>query len=87
MIIIHEPSDFKNKLVSQNGHVRVGYKCFTYESQLKSALYFNICHNFHPVYTNYESIKLKKIEGYILEFSFKKDLVNDFCPKGGIYVY
>ena len=80
----NEPSNFEEKLTCLNELIRVGYKCFSAESQKKAALYFNRCYNFYPVFAYFDKDKLKFINGYILEFSFKIDLVNDFCSKEGI---
>ena len=81
----NEPNNFEAKLTCTNESlIRVGYKCFDKKSQEKSALYFNRCYNFYPVYAYFDSIRLRFIEGYILEFSFKIDLVNDFCSRENI---
>ena len=80
----NDPLNFKDKMTCPNGYVRVGYKCFNENLQINSAIYFNRCYNFYPVFAYFEPIKLKFINGYIFEFSFKIDLVNDFCSKEGI---
>ena len=69
----NRPDNFESKLTCLNGKIRVGYKCLSPDSQSNSALYFNRCYNFYPVFAYFDSIKLKFINGYILEFSFKID--------------
>ena len=74
------PSNFDQNLVCTGEMVRVGFKCFEKDKQARSALYFNGCYSFYPVFTFFSTqIKSKTIKGYIVEFSFKLDLVNEFC--------
>ena len=76
-------TDFINKMVCSNGYVRVGYKCFEPEKQVKSAFYFNRCYNPYPVFAQELHVDELK-QGYIIEFSFKVDTVNEFCSKDAI---
>ena len=78
-------TDFDNKMVcSSDSYVRVGFKCFPVSSQVNSAIYFNRCYNFYPIYKTFGTIQQNLTSGYILEISFKVDLVNEFCSKEGI---
>ena len=80
----YEPDKFPEKLICKDDsdhYVRVGYKCLQANGQEKAALYFNRCYNFYPVFAYFNTIKNKIIDGYILEISFKIDLVNEFCSK------
>jgi len=85
----HDIEDYSSKLLCTSGYVRVGYKCLSKDSQEKSALYFNRCYNFYPFYAYFTNIESKLLNGYIIEFSFKIDLVNDFCsvPEGDRYLF
>ena len=85
----HGIDDYSSNLLCTNGYVRVGYKCLSKDSQENSALYFNRCYNFYPFYADFTNIQSKLLNGYIIEFSFKIDLVNDFCPvpEGDRYLF
>ena len=72
-------NNFPQNLVCQNGFIRVGYKCLPRETQVNSAVYFNRCYNFYPFYCKFDDMNNKLLNGYIIEFSFKIDLVNNFC--------
>ena len=72
-------SDFPNNLICQNGYIRVGYKCLPRDTQANSAVYFNRCYNFYPFFCKFDDMQNELLNGYIIEFSFKIDLVNDFC--------
>ena len=72
-------SNFPENLICSNGYIRVGYKCLPRESQVNSAVYFNRCYNFYPFYCKFDDMQNKLLNGYIIEFSFKIDLVNYFC--------
>ena len=76
-----DPLDFNNKMVCSNQKVRVGFKCFEHSSQVKSAYYFNRCYSFYPGYRDFTNLRTELSQGYIIELSFKVDLVNDFCDK------
>ena len=79
----HGIDDYPSNMLCTNGYVRVGYKCLPRDSQENSALYFNRCYNFYPFYAYFTNIQSQLLNGYIIEFSFKIDLVNDFCPVPG----
>ena len=76
--------EYNSNMICLTGFVRVGFKCLAKDGQENSAIYFNSCYNFYPVYTYFNTISQYLKTGYILELSFKVDLVNDFCPKTGI---
>ena len=78
-----EPNNFKDNMICLNNlNVRVGFKCFDPATQINSAIYFNRCYNFYPVYSEFSEIQNKMTEGYIFEISFMVDSVNEFCDKG-----
>ena len=78
------PYDYNEMMNCSNGYKRVGFKCLSPQSQVNSAIYFNRCYNFYPVYAKFDTIKEKLKTGYIIEVSFKVDLINEFCSKTDI---
>ena len=65
---------------SSDFYTRVGFKCFPVSSQVNSAIYFNRCYNFLPVYQTFSTSQLELTKNsYTIEFWFKLDKVNEFC--------
>ena len=77
------PLEYNEKMTCSNGYIRVGFKCLSPQSQVNSAIYFNRCYNFYPLFTTFDSITQLKT-GHIIEVSFKLDLINEFCSKTNI---
>ena len=78
--LINSPLNYRTNLKCIDGYTNVGYKCLNTQKQIKSALYFNHCYNFLPAYQKFTSHQLEKTEnGYVIEFWFKFDKVNEFC--------
>ncbi|MCP3683106.1 MAG: hypothetical protein GY861_10485, partial [bacterium] len=72
--------DIKGNITCTNSTARYGYNCFTDTAAQNTYLYFNRCYGFHNMIkefpkSNYSSIS----KGYIIEFWFWPDPVNQFC--------
>ena len=79
-IQITSPYNYKTTLLCKNGYTRVGYKCLPTAQQEKSSFYFNHCYNFLPAYQRFTTAQLEQTKnGYVVEFWFKLDKVNEFC--------